>query len=217
MAEALEHAIEVLEGRLSEQLEKVATSKKLINQLCVEAGLPIRYAEAEIGTGGSRGIRGDQFYGQPLASAVREILELRKSAGIGAATVNEIYASLIQGGFRFDAKDDENSKRSLRISLTKNSTLFHRLPNGQYGLLAWYPAVKPPKAEPKNESQDNGSAEQRGEPPTNEQRTAGSGAVLGSVMITQAQRAQLKEKGYTEEQIGKLKPEEAHKILGLVK
>jgi hypothetical protein len=147
MAEELALAINVLEQRLSEQLEKVATSKKLINQLCIESGSPIRYPEAEILSGGSRGIRGDQFYGQPLASAVREILEMRKAANMGAATVNEIHAALVQGGLQFEAKDEENAKRSLRISLSKNSTLFHRLPNGQYGLLAWYPAVKLPKEE----------------------------------------------------------------------
>ena len=79
------------------------------------------------------------------ASAVREILEMRKAGGLGAASVNEIYDMLVTGGFHFDAKDDENAKRSLRISLTKNSALFHRVPNGQYGLLSWYPAVKTPK------------------------------------------------------------------------
>ena len=34
---------------------------------------------------------------------------------------------------------------SLRISLGKSSHTFHKLPNGQYGLLEWYPNVKPPK------------------------------------------------------------------------
>jgi hypothetical protein len=215
MTEELASAINVLEQRLSEQLDRVATSKKLINQLCIESGLPIRYPEAEIMSAGSRTIRGDQFYGQPLASAVREILEMRKAAGMGAATVNEIHALLVQGGFQFEAKDDENAKRSLRISLTKNSTMFHRLPNGQYGLLLWYPAVKPPKAEPKNDPHDPG--EEENETSKNEERTSGTGAVLGSIMITRAQKAQLKENGYTDEQIDKLKPEEAHKILGLTK
>lgn len=144
MEEQLKQAIEVMERRLAEQVAKVASTKKLINELCAEAGEAPRYTD--VGTdAGSRRIRSDQFYGQPLSSAVREILEMRKAGGLGAASVNEIYDMLRTGGFHFDAKGDENAKRSLRISLTKNSAIFHRVPNGQYGLLSWYPAAKPPK------------------------------------------------------------------------
>ena len=38
---------------------------------------------------------------------------------------------------------------------------------------------------------------------------------LGAVMITKAQKVQLREKGYADEQISKMKPEEAHEILGI--
>ena len=34
-------------------------------------------------------------------------------------------------------------------------------------------------------------------------------------MITQAQKAQLREKGYTDEQISKMKPADAHNALGI--
>jgi hypothetical protein len=34
-------------------------------------------------------------------------------------------------------------------------------------------------------------------------------------MITNAQKVKLREKGYDDSQIGKMKPEEAHKILGV--
>jgi hypothetical protein len=38
---------------------------------------------------------------------------------------------------------------------------------------------------------------------------------LGAIMITQALKARLREQGYSEDQIAKMKPEEAHQILGL--
>jgi hypothetical protein len=38
---------------------------------------------------------------------------------------------------------------------------------------------------------------------------------LGAVLITHAQRARLREQGYSDEQIAKMKPEEAHQILGV--
>jgi hypothetical protein len=36
-----------------------------------------------------------------------------------------------------------------------------------------------------------------------------------SFFITQAQKAQLREKGYSDDQIAQMKPAEAHRILGL--
>ena len=164
MKDELKQAIEVMERRLAEQVAKVASTKKLINELCAEAGEAPRYADVSTDAGPGR-FRSDQFYGQPLSSAVREIMEIRKAGGLGAASVNEIYDALIKGGFHFDAKGDENAKRSLRISLTKNSAMFHRIPNGQYGLLSWYPAVKPTKdKEPDEPAPVNGNGDAASEP-----------------------------------------------------
>jgi hypothetical protein len=59
-------------------------------------------------------IRPDQFYGQPLASAVRTILEMRKQQDLGAATVKEIFEALTMGGYQFNTKNDEVAVASLR-------------------------------------------------------------------------------------------------------
>jgi len=87
-------------------------------------------------------IRSDQFYGQPLASAVRTILEMRRQQNLGVATNNEIYDSLIAGGYQFHTKSEDVARASLRNSLSKNTVTFHKLPNGQFGLLAWYPNAR---------------------------------------------------------------------------
>jgi hypothetical protein len=52
---------------------------------------------------------------------------------------------------------------------------------------------------------------------TIEERVAAPAGKVASVgfMITHAQKAKLREQGHTEEQIAKMKPDEAHKILGL--
>ena len=47
------------------------------------------------------------------------------------------------GRYKFDTKDEENAKTTLRAALRKNSAIFHRLPQGEYGLLGWYPNAKP--------------------------------------------------------------------------
>jgi hypothetical protein len=80
---------------------------------------------------------------------------MRKAANLGAASVADIFSTVRKGGFKFDAKDDENAKNTIRMSLRKNSSIFHKLPNGEYGLLTWYPNAKPARDDDKNEAGDN--------------------------------------------------------------
>lgn len=82
------------------------------------------------------------FYGQPLASSLRTILERRKAHGLGPASVNDLFDVLSQGGFQFQTKNDENAKRGVYGALSKNAVTFHKLPNGDYGLTEWYPNVR---------------------------------------------------------------------------
>jgi hypothetical protein len=144
----IQQTIEHYQAKLGEQEKTVIKTKLLINQLSSDAGLPPPYpdAESESETSASLSIESDKFYGQPLAKSIRKILEMRKALSQGPATVNEIYNALINGGYAFDTLNVENAKRGLRISLTKNTATFHKLPNGRFGLLEWYPRVKPIKA-----------------------------------------------------------------------
>lgn len=148
MSDHFQQSIAAFQETLREQESKVIKTKRLINGLCEASGMPPMYPDAELQEGGSvaLSIRGDQFYGQPLATCIRQILEMRKALQQGPATVNDIYAALLQGNFQFDTKNEENAKRNLRISLSKNTAIFHKLPNGKFGLLEWYPNVKPSKA-----------------------------------------------------------------------
>ncbi len=124
--------------------------KRMVNQLCGYDQRPPHFPDAEAADSISvSAIRPDQFYGQPLATVIRQYLEMRKVSGVGAAAVREIYEALKSGGFKFEAKD-ENAVRGLRQSLTKNSATFHKLPNGTYGLREWYPNAKAPKTEPQD-------------------------------------------------------------------
>ncbi|MGX9572540.1 hypothetical protein [Mesorhizobium sp. f-mel] len=146
MAGEFDPAIQRLVADIDEVEATLLNKKRMVNQLCDYAGRPHMYADAQLIVGAGAGlIRPDQFYGQPLASAIRFYLEMRFARGQGAATVREIFDALKQGGFKFETKDDANAERGLRQSLTKNSVTFHKLPNGTYGLLEWYPNAKPAK------------------------------------------------------------------------
>lgn len=141
----LEGAIEALLEELQIQMNQVADTKKTINALLRRIGKDPQFPEeaAEQVSSVTLRIRPDQFYGRALATSVEEFLENRKKAtGDQACTPSEILAALEQGGFDFKTQGwkDDDRLRSLSITLGKNPK-FHRLPNGTYGLLSWYPNV----------------------------------------------------------------------------
>lgn len=145
MSTTVEEAIAKLAAEIAADEAVVQKKKETVNTLCGVLGRAPAYVIADANTVPTQ-IRSDQFYGQPLAASVRTILEMRKQRGLGAATNNEIYDALTAGGYEFDTKSEDIARKSLRNSLAKNTALFHKLPNGQFGLVSWYPNVKKPKA-----------------------------------------------------------------------
>ena len=145
MSDDFSPTIATLQEHLRQQEEEARSTKRLINQLCQRSGKPLVYTDVDSEAAISGTIRRDEFYGVPLASAIKKFLEKRRN--VGPATVNEIYSALVAGGFKFEAKNDANAKRALYISLAKNSYAFHKLPGKSdeeavFGLLEWYPDAK---------------------------------------------------------------------------
>ena len=70
--------------------------------------------------------------------------------------------SLKEGGFASGAKDDVTALVVLRTMLRKNTATFAKLQNGKYGLRAWYPNLRAPKAADaaEDDSDDEAAAEQ---------------------------------------------------------
>jgi hypothetical protein len=145
MKDAFQPAIDALLGDIDAMEHKIVETKKSINRLCELAGESLMFAdlnEADRKRSLSA-LRADQFYGRVLTTAAREYLEMRNSANLGPATPREIYNALAEGGFKFETKNEDNAITNIRATLRKNSSIFHRLPNSEYGLLAWYPNAKP--------------------------------------------------------------------------
>ena len=132
-----------------------AELKRTVNQLCKFAGKANIYSDIDVVVATTlETLKPDQFFGIKTATAIREYLSMRgdsKSGGLGAASVSEIYDAMIMGGYAFDTKNDTNSKRSLRASLSKNTSAFTRVGGSdtkgeaKYGLKEWYPTAKEPK------------------------------------------------------------------------
>jgi hypothetical protein len=155
MKEEFQPAIAALQSDVREIEKKAAETKRAINRLCELAGAAPIYVVTD--TDSSRpsvtSLRNDQFYGKVMSTAAREYLEMRKAANLGPASPREIYEALVKGGFKFDTKSEINAITGLRQILRKNSSVFHRLPHGAYGLLAWYPNAKAAKADDDDDSE----------------------------------------------------------------
>jgi len=159
MAEHILQTLDLVKGQIRDLEAELSEKKRMANSLCELAGAPALYAVTEASEKAALlPSRGDEYYGKTMSPAIRLVLEARQAAGLGPAPVNEIHEALKAGGYQFDAASEANEKKSVRICLTKNSSIFHKLPSGgKYGLLKWYPRVKTPKS-----TNGNGRDEQEG-------------------------------------------------------
>lgn len=149
MRDEFKPAIDALLADLADLEKQVVDTKLVINRLCARAGMDPLFpdAAAETGASGPVSLRSDSFYGKAISTAAREYLEMRRASGLGPAAPREVYEALVRGGYTFEAKDETVAIIGLRATLRKNSSIFHRLPNGTYGLLSWYPNARPQRDE----------------------------------------------------------------------
>jgi hypothetical protein len=146
--EHIDKTIEELKSKVAEKEKELNEAKKTANSVCQMFGRPPLYViDEQAPTIFTGQLRGDEYYGRPLATAITTILEARKAQNIGPAAVKEIYDQLSAGGYQFETKDANNAMRGMRISMAKNPK-FHKIPgSGKWGLKEWYPNVKESKEE----------------------------------------------------------------------
>lgn len=171
----IDQALEKIQG-LEQQIAPITAQitelRITVNSICKLAGRDAMFAD--VGAPGSGSavaktaeltIKNDLFVGKPLAGAAKTYLEMRykRDGETSPASVDEIHAALIAGGFEFPTRDVENQKRGLAVSLTKNSYSFRRLNNGLYGLVDWYGGAKK-SARKSGDADGPGDAPADGEP-----------------------------------------------------
>lgn len=158
--EHLNPAIDFYVGEIAKLYAEIQKKKSLVNDMCRDAGRQPLYSDADLASSvGATTTRSDEYYGKPMATVVRLVLEKRQAAGHGAATVAEIYDDMLSGAYNFGGKNDENNKRTLYQSLGKNTAVFHKLPNRRYGLREWYPEIR--ESKPKTTNNGNGKASEK--------------------------------------------------------
>lgn len=166
-----EEALEGLKKAIEQKQKELEDLQSAANQLSKLANMPLsdfsvsEHSKQEIQAG--VGMRGDEYYGKPLATVIAEILDKRNKKGMGPATIKEIYEEMKNGGYRFDAKDEDLAMRGITISMRKNVVKFHRLPSGKFGLTEWYPDLKEKRDEapPSKTTQQTGPPKKLGRPP----------------------------------------------------
>jgi hypothetical protein len=138
-------AIEALESKLKILEDDLILKKKLINQLYEAAGEGPKYTDIQLtpsAKGASHAILEDQFFGQPLATSVKWILERRKASGLSAISLTELCDILKGGGYAFDNKDETIARRNVAITLGKNPSFMKVPGSNNIGLAEWYPNAK---------------------------------------------------------------------------
>lgn len=142
MSEHIDKTVAQALEKLREQEGAVAMTKRLINQLLEFEGRAPMFEDVKSATS-VVALRGDEYYGQKQSTACRLVLERRKALNLGPATVEELFATLKEGGYAYEARDESMAMKSIYNMLTQNTSIFHRLPTGKFGLATWYPnAVK---------------------------------------------------------------------------
>jgi hypothetical protein len=158
------HVRKTLEELVAEidTVEREQVKRRILaNGLCERMGEEPRYPDVEPkATSGAFGIPSDLYYTKPLATSARDVLQRRKSVGLGAMPLDDLYAMMVRGGFKFDAKNDGNAKRALSTALSKNP-VFTKLPNDDIGLTEWYDL--PARAKTKATKTEQAQTENGGE------------------------------------------------------
>lgn len=142
MADHILKTLEDVKREVAALESQVAEKKRMANYLSGMAGGGDLYVIDESSDTGVMPRNGDEYYGMAAMTAIRMVLDARRSCNFGPATLAEIYDTLIAGGYQFDAASENNAKNSLRVTLAKRSSTFHKLPNGKYGLVKWYEKIK---------------------------------------------------------------------------
>jgi hypothetical protein len=186
-------------SQLKEQQTALAEAIGALEKL-ESLGFGSMKAPADFSSNGiSREIQQDTFFGMSIAEAAKKYLNM---SGKKPQSTDGITDALGRGGLNVT----RDSVGTILVRVANQDGDIVRVGRGIWGLLEWYPG-RPRRAKKKTEN--GGAEESKGD----DERPDSEAQV--SFMITKAQRSKLEGLGYTDDQIAKMKPAEAHSILGI--
>src|SRR5215211_4724578 len=113
MEATTQKTIEKVKAQIDALEEEVVKKKEMVNSLCEMEGEPPLFPNVARNSSTSAiTFRADQFYGRPVATSVKEILEQRHGRNLGAISLDELFKTMKEGGFVFENKDEKIAKRN---------------------------------------------------------------------------------------------------------
>ena len=148
MSDILSSTYEFYEKKLQALFDDVSETKKMLNRLAKDLGRDsVPYPDvAPEGTSTSSKIKAGQFFSKPLATAVREYLEIRREA----VEWPEIVKALREGSF--DLAKTRQGEDDARMTILRNTANFVLIGDNHFGLKSWYPKLKKDKETAKADS-----------------------------------------------------------------
>lgn len=188
--ERVNAAVELILEQIAEKEQEIARLRDTANAFCAALGAPLPFPDAVGSAGASTALRRDvvkpdQFVNFSAPStAARAFLEWRKEKG--AASADDIFDALQRGGFLFEQRDQNDAKNGLRIALGKDGAII-RLPNGFYGLAAWYPDARKERAKKKEQKPASTSAASAPSAEAKPNRLTSADDFLGAQNLTESE------------------------------
>lgn len=145
------------------------------------------------------------FLGMTIPDAAKSLLAARRRPLNNA----DIVAALKGGGLHMNSVDPINTVGSVLMRRFNQVGDIVRVGRGVWGLAEWYPNRSFKKKGAKADAPE-------AETPKGEGEEKGSKGGKVSFMITQAQRGKLREMGMSDDEIGKMTPQQAHDLLELL-
>ena len=112
MSDHIEKTIADYLGMIREAEAKVQRMKSAVNDLCELADKDPIFDDSDLEApeSGPRSVsyRSDEFYGKPLATSAKQILEDRSRANLGAIPFDDLFHTLAEFGYDFKGKDEKN-------------------------------------------------------------------------------------------------------------
>jgi len=187
-------------AQLKEQERAISEAINALQKL-ESLGLGAMQAPTDFSTGAiPQEIQPDTFYGMSIAEAAKKYLGM---SGKKPQTTDAITDTLNRGGL--SATRDSVGTILVRVANQEGDIV--RVGRGLWGLFEWYPGRQ---RRAKKKTENGGTEESKG---ADEKKPENNAQV--SFMITKAQRSKLVGLGYTDDQIDKMKPAEAHSIVGI--
>jgi|SRR5471030_57258 hypothetical protein len=154
-------AIADVEARIRSMQMALETLKQLRASALGEPISPT----TNVSRSGDSEVQHDSFFGMTIADAARKFLTMKKATN----PTGDIASALEQGGLKHSSKDFNTTVRSV---LGQQREIFLRVPNGDWGLVEWYPGQgRGKKSKPETKAKRKVKRSRKaGKAPTLEQR-----------------------------------------------